>query len=57
MHAHPPRRAAPGETVLVTGASSGIGRDAALHLSDLGYRVAAGVRRAADGGRLAGDAS
>lgn len=57
MHAHTPRRAAPGETVLVTGASSGIGRDAALHLSDLGYRVAAGVRRAADGERLAGDAS
>ena len=30
--------------VVITGASSGLGRVAAIHLSDLGYRVFAGVR-------------
>ncbi|WP_375487617.1 SDR family NAD(P)-dependent oxidoreductase [uncultured Mycobacterium sp.] len=32
------------KSVVITGASSGLGRAAALHLADLGYRVFAGVR-------------
>jgi len=43
---HPPDRS---QAVLVTGSSSGIGRDAALHLNGLGYTVFANVRRAEDG--------
>jgi NAD(P)-dependent dehydrogenase (short-subunit alcohol dehydrogenase family) len=39
-------------TVLVTGASSGIGCAGALHLDRVGYRVFAGVRRSEDGDRL-----
>ncbi|MDA3658147.1 SDR family NAD(P)-dependent oxidoreductase [Mycobacterium xenopi] len=31
-------------SVVITGASSGLGRAAAMHLNDLGYRVFAGVR-------------
>lgn len=38
--------------VLVTGASSGIGRATALHLARVGFEVFAGVRRDADGKRL-----
>ncbi|MFI0977439.1 SDR family oxidoreductase [Streptomyces sp. NPDC021093] len=41
-----------GRSVLVTGASSGLGRDCALHLVRAGFRVFAGVRRAEDGERL-----
>src|SRR5438445_11453820 len=37
---------------LVTGASTGIGRACALELDRRGYRVFAGVRRAADGRAL-----
>jgi len=43
--------------VLVTGASTGIGRATALHLAALGFEVFAGVRRDADGERIATDAS
>jgi NAD(P)-dependent dehydrogenase (short-subunit alcohol dehydrogenase family) len=49
-------RAARG-AVLVTGASSGIGRATALHLETLGFDVFAGVRREEDGERLAADSS
>jgi NAD(P)-dependent dehydrogenase (short-subunit alcohol dehydrogenase family) len=39
--------------VLVTGASSGIGKACALRLARGGWRVLAGVRRREDGERLA----
>lgn len=45
-------RAAPGDAVLVTGASSGMGEDAALFLNELGYDVFATVRHETDGERL-----
>jgi len=37
-----------GEAILITGASKGIGKDAALRLSDLGFYVFAGIRDEAD---------
>lgn len=43
--------------VLVTGASTGIGRECALHMDRLGYQVFAGVRRQVDGDALAKEAS
>lgn len=42
-------------TVLITGASTGIGQATALRLSRAGWTVLAGVRRAADGERLAAE--
>jgi NAD(P)-dependent dehydrogenase (short-subunit alcohol dehydrogenase family) len=55
---HPDAHAVPpGSSVVITGASSGIGRDATLYLSGLGYRVFAGVRRPDDGDRLRDDAA
>lgn len=44
-------------SVVVTGASSGIGEATALHLDEIGLRVFAGVRRDADGAVLAQRAS
>lgn len=44
-------------TVVITGASSGIGRACALSLSANGFRVFAGVRKEADGAALQADAS
>ena len=38
--------------VVITGASTGIGEACALHLDKLGYRVFAGIRKAADGEAL-----
>lgn len=46
------RRGTADQVVLVTGASSGIGRDAALLLNELGYTVVGTVRREADADRL-----
>ncbi len=45
------------KNVLITGASTGIGREIALHLDRLGWRVFAGVRKAFDAERLQKDAS
>lgn len=46
-----------GTAVVVTGASTGIGRATALHLDSLGLRVFAGVRREKDGESLRREAS
>lgn len=40
------------KSVVVTGASSGLGRAAAIHLAELGYRVFAGVRTASSAAEL-----
>ncbi|MDX1690459.1 MAG: SDR family NAD(P)-dependent oxidoreductase [Acidimicrobiia bacterium] len=45
-------RARPGDVVVVTGASSGLGLDASLTLAARGYRVAAGYRDPRDRARL-----
>lgn len=45
------------KSILVTGASSGIGEACALDLDREGHKVYAGVRRSADGDRLAARAS
>src|SRR5919106_7089035 len=44
----------PSGTVLVTGASSGIGEAAALHLKKLGFDAVGAVRKGEDAERLAG---
>jgi NAD(P)-dependent dehydrogenase (short-subunit alcohol dehydrogenase family) len=46
-----------GKIVVVTGASSGIGKATALHLDQLGFQVFAGVRRETDAEALAVSAS
>jgi NAD(P)-dependent dehydrogenase (short-subunit alcohol dehydrogenase family) len=46
-----------GRAVLITGASTGLGRAGALHLERVGYRVFAGVRRAEDGEKLLADSA
>jgi NAD(P)-dependent dehydrogenase (short-subunit alcohol dehydrogenase family) len=43
--------------VVITGASTGIGRACALHLDSLGFEVFAGVRKPADGEDLSGRGS
>jgi NAD(P)-dependent dehydrogenase (short-subunit alcohol dehydrogenase family) len=44
-------------TIVVTGASTGIGATCALRLDELGFKVFAGIRKAADGQQLAERAS
>jgi NAD(P)-dependent dehydrogenase (short-subunit alcohol dehydrogenase family) len=44
-----------GRAVVITGASSGLGRAGAIHLAQLGFRVFAGVRRTEDGEKLAAE--
>ena len=44
------------KTVVVTGASTGIGKACALRLNALGYQVFAGVRNEADGASLKAEA-
>ena len=43
--------------VVITGTSTGIGASTAMHLTDLGFHVFAGVRREADGEALQAKAS
>ena len=45
------------KTIVITGASTGIGRATALHLDKLGFRVLASVRKEADGQALRKEAS
>jgi NAD(P)-dependent dehydrogenase (short-subunit alcohol dehydrogenase family) len=42
------RELKPTQSILITGASSGIGRACALHFAGLGFTVFAGVRQEAD---------
>ena len=44
-------------SVVISGASSGIGEACAIHLDKLGYQVFAGVRKESDGQRLVGKSS
>ncbi|MGK5628536.1 SDR family oxidoreductase [Streptomyces sp. URMC 123] len=46
-----------GRAVVITGASSGLGKYCALHLQRLGFHVFAGVRKEADGERLVTESS
>lgn len=45
-------RVVPNGAIVVTGASTGIGRTCALHFAKLGYQVFAGVRKETDGENL-----
>src|SRR4051812_16673612 len=48
LFAHPGKFPPKDRPVVITGASSGLGRKCALHLDQLGFRVFAGVRRTED---------
>ena len=52
MKLAPVTPARPGDAVVVTGSSSGMGEDAARFLNELGYHVFAGVRKPEDGERV-----
>ena len=45
------------KSIVITGASTGIGKATALHLDTLGFKVYAGVRKETDAHRLEGEAS
>ncbi|KAA3612012.1 MAG: SDR family oxidoreductase [Calditrichaeota bacterium] len=45
------------KSILITGASTGIGKTCALHLDELGFKVYAGVRKQADADNLKNEAS
>ena len=45
------------KAIVITGASSGIGKACALHLDSLGFKVYAGVRKESDGESLKEQAS
>ena len=45
------------KSVLITGASTGIGKACALHLDKLGFMVFAGVRKEEDKDALSGESS
>ena len=45
------------KTILITGASSGIGKACAIYLDQVGYRVFAGVRKKEDGDNLLNESS
>ena len=45
------------QAVVITGASTGIGKATALHLDKLGFMVLAGVRKESDGQTLKKEAS
>ena len=45
------------KSILITGASSGIGKVCSLHLDNLGFKVFAGVRKEEDGEKLRSDAT
>lgn len=57
MFRKPTPLSAEGRAVVITGASTGLGRAGALELERRGFRVFAGVRRAEDGEKLLADSA
>ena len=57
MRRNPEKFTSGGRTVVITGASSGLGKECAQYLDQLGFRVFAGVRKSADSEALAAASS